>query len=228
MEKQADFKGYDRSSQWYPLNEEEARRSSGVRGSLPASMALAAGFLVFKRAFPGLMTKGPAPARAIAANPWLLPILIGAGIGASVGFSNKTESMAISPDGTGHGLDAKNKSAYHQTKTAGVSPLARLGLIPLTYVYAGVQQKRWRSGAKLNAFDRFVAMRPDVAGLASFAMAPRVAKGIKNFTKRGSVLGDIAMYTVGSSSKLMPAVLAGAAIDTAIFKAIKRLAERKE
>jgi hypothetical protein len=228
MEKQADFKGYNRDSQWYPLNEEEARRSSGVRGSLPASMALAAGFLVFKKAFPGLITKGPAPAKAIAANPWLLPILIGAGIGASVGFSNNTKPMAIGPEGTGRGLDAKNKSAYHHTKTAGVNPLARIGLIPLTYIYAGVQQKRWRSGARLNPFDRFVAMRPDVAGLASFAMAPRVMKGLKGFSKRGSALGDIAMYTVGTTSKLMPAVLAGAAIDTAIFKAIKRLAERKE
>jgi hypothetical protein len=53
-------------------------------------------------------------------------------------------------------------------------------------------------------------------------------KGMRNLTKHGGVMGDMAMYAVGSGSKLMPAVLAGAAIDLAIFKAIKRIAQRKK
>jgi hypothetical protein len=228
MEKTADFQGYDRDSQWYPMTDEEKQRSSGIRGIMPASMALAGGFLVFRRAFPGLITKGPAPIKALAKHPWLLPILIGAGIGASVGFDIKHEPRPLSPHGTGSGLDGKNRPAYHHSKTAGMNPLARVGLIPLAYIYAGVQQKRWRQGAKLNAFDRFIAMRPDVAGLASFAMAPRVMKGMRNLTKQGSMMGDMAMYAIGSSSKLMPAVLAGAALDAAIFKAITRLAQKKK
>lgn len=202
MEKTADFKGYDRSSQWYPLNEKEKRQSSGIRGVMPASMALAAGFIVFRKAFPGLITKGPSPVRAIAKNPWLLPMLMGAGIGASVGFSNKAKPRAISPHGTGHGLDAKNNRVYHQTKTAGTNPLMRVGLIPLTYIYAGVQQK---TASQSSDFDRFVAKRPAASTLAH------------GFSKKGSV-----------SSEQMPAILAGASTDTAIFKAIKRLAERKE
>lgn len=228
MEKTADFQGYDRSKQWYPMSDEEKRRSSGIRGIMPASMALAGGFLVFRRAFPGLITKGPTPVKALAKHPWLLPILIGAGIGASVGFEVKDKPRPLSPHGTGRGLDAKNGPAYHQSKTAGMNPLARVGLIPLAYIYSGVQRKRWRRGARLNAFDRFVAMRPDAAGLASFALAPRVMKGMRNLTKHGGVMSDMALYAVGSGSKLMPAVLAGAAIDTAIFKAIKRIAQRKK
>jgi len=165
--------------------------------------------------------------KALAKHPWLLPILIGAGIGASVGFDVKSSPMPLTSHGTGRGLDGNGGAAYHQSKTAGVNPLARVGLIPLAYIYSGVQQKRWRQGARLNAFDRFVAMRPDVAGLAGFAMAPRVMKGMRNFRKHGNAISDMAMYAVGSSSKLMPAVLAGAAIDTAIFKAIKRLAQKK-
>lgn len=226
MEKRADFPGYNRDNQWYPMTEEGKRLTSGIQGMLPASMALAGGFLVFKRAFPGLATKGPTPIKAIAKYPWLLPILIGAGIGASVGFDVQNTPRQLSPNGTGRGLDGNNLASYHHSKTAGINPLARIGLIPLAYIYAGVQQKRWQQGAQLNAFDRFMATRPDVAGLASFAMAPRILKGVQSLAKHGSALGDIATYTIGSTSKLMPAVLAGAAIDAAIFKAITRLAQK--
>ena len=121
-------------------------------------MALAAGFLVFRRAFPGLITSGPAPIRAIAKHPWLLPLLMGAGIGASVGFAEKSKPMPISPHGTGRGLDAKNKPVYHRTKTAGSNDLVSMGLIPLSYVYAGVQQK---TAGQSNSFERFASMRPD-------------------------------------------------------------------
>lgn len=226
MEKQA--VRYGRDTEWYPMTDEEKRRSSGISGLLPAGMALAAGFMVFRRAFPGLITKGPAPIRALAKNPWLLPILLGAGVGATVGLQTMEEPRPITPYGTGSGLDGKNRSAYHEAKTAGINPIARIGLIPLAYIYSGIQQKRWQRGARLNAFDRFMAMRPDVAGLASFALAPRIMYGMKNLTKHGGVGSDLAMYAIGSPTKLMPAVLAGAALDISIFNAIKRLMSRKK
>lgn len=161
MTKSAEVSGYNRDNQWYPLNKEESRKSSGVRGVMPASMALAAGFLVFRRAFPGLVTKGPSPVKAIAKHPWLLPLLMGAGIGASVGFAKKTEPMPIGPHGTGSGVDAKNKRVYHQTKTAGVNPFVSMGLIPLSYIYAGVQQK---TASQSNDFEHFASIRPDAIG----------------------------------------------------------------
>ena len=219
---------YGRDTQWYPMTDDEKRQSSGVNGLVPAGMALAAGFLVFRRAFPGLITKGPAPIRALAKNPWLLPILLGAGVGATVGLQTQVAPKPLSPHGTGSGLDGKNSSHYHGAKTAAINPLARVGLIPLAYIYSGIQQKRWLRGAQLNAFDRFVAQRPDAVGLASFALAPPMLRGMRNLRKHGSVASDMAMYAIGSPTKLMPAVLAGAAMDTAIFHAIKRLMSRKE
>lgn len=53
-------------------------------------------------------------------------------------------------------------------------------------------------------------------------------RGMRNLTKRGSIASDMAMYAIGSPTRLMPAVLAGAAMDTAIFSAIRRLVSRKE
>lgn len=228
MEKRADFTGYDRDSQWYPMSSEERQRSSGLRSMVPASLALATGFMVFRRAFPGLIAKSPMPVRALSKHPWLLPMLLGAGIGASVGLSTMLNPRPMGPSGTGSGLDGNNRPAYHVTKTAGINPLARLGLIPLAYLYSGIQQKRWQRGAQLSAFDRFMAVRPDVAGLASFALAPAVSRGVRQLVKHGSTLGNLGLQFAGSTSQLMPAVLAGAAFDAAIYNIVRRLAARKK
>lgn len=161
MEKAADFKGYKRDTQWYPLSDKEKRQSSGIHGMMPASMALAAGFLVFRRAFPQLINKGPAPAKALAKNPWLLPMLMGAGIGASVGFSKMQEPMPLGSHGTGRGVDAKKERVYHHSKTAGVNHPLRMGFASTIYVNAGVQQK---TASESNGFERFASIRPDSIG----------------------------------------------------------------
>lgn len=150
FEKRADFEGYNRDSQWYPMTDEGKRLSSGVPGLIPASIALAAGFLVFRRAFPQLIEKSPAPIRTLAAQPWLLPVLIGAGVGASVGMSTLTASRPITPNGTGTGLDGKNSAVYHQPKIAGINPVL-IGPASLAYYQSGVQQTMTRSDLKKHA-----------------------------------------------------------------------------
>jgi hypothetical protein len=168
---------YERGTPWYPMTSEQKRATSGIHGLVPASMALAAGFLVFRKAFPGLMAKAPPTIQSLAKYPWLLPLLLGAGVATSVGSSNMSAPMPLQNHGTGSGLDAKNTRAYHHRKVASV---ARLGLIPLAYMYSGIQQKRWQRGEQLNALDRMIAMRPEIFALGSFAAGPTVAKGVKN------------------------------------------------
>lgn len=228
MEKRAELEGYNRDSKWYPMTDEGRRASSGISGLIPASAALAVGFLAFKNMFPDMIQKGPGALKLFARHPWLLPVLVGAGVGTSVNASMLSEGRPLSPHGTGSGLDGIKHAAYHGAKTASaMNPLTRVGLIPMAYIYAGIQQKRWQRGEQLNAVDRFIARRPDLAGLASFAAGPSVARSLKRLTKHGSALGNVALYTIGTSSKLMPAVLAGAALDTAILTTIGRLAARK-
>jgi hypothetical protein len=144
MEKRAI--AYDRDSQWYSMSDEEKRKSSGVAGLVPASLALAAGFMVFRRAFPGIIGKAPTPVRALAKHPWLLPLLMSAGVGASVGLSTMSEPRPLTPHGTGRGLDGNNAPAYHGTKTASMSSVAQFGPASLAYIHAGIQN-RWHRGA---------------------------------------------------------------------------------
>jgi len=167
---------YERGSQWYPMTDEQKRLSSGVHGLIPASIALASGFLVMKNAFPEMMAKAPLSVQMLGKFPWLLPLLLGAGVGASVGSSAMNATRTIDNHGTGRGLDAKNTPAYHEPKVASI---ARLGLIPLAYMYSGIQQKRWQRGERLNALDRLIAARPELLALGSFAAGPSVAKGVK-------------------------------------------------
>jgi hypothetical protein len=138
MEKRADELIYNRNSPWYPMSEEEQRESSGIHRSIPISAALAAGFLAFNRAFPDAMSRAPAVIRILGRHPWLLPILAGAGVAATVNDSIMDAPIPFHKQGA---LDAKNAASYHHTKVA--SALARLGLIPLAYMYSGMQQKRW-------------------------------------------------------------------------------------
>ena len=227
MEKRAGEIRYDRDSQWRPMTDMEKAQSSGTSGAVKASIALAAGYVAFKRAFPKIMAEGPMPARAIAKYPWLLPILIGAGVGALVGAQAEAEPLPIRKYGSWRGVDANTTSPYHQSKVAGIGPAAALSAIPLAYIYSGIQQKRWERGARLNAFDRFAATRPDILGLAAMAGTPRAVKSLKGLSKMGSAMSDMALYAVGSRAKLMPALMVGAAVDSAIFRAIQNLASKK-
>jgi len=163
--------------QWYPMTDEQKRLASGVHGLVPASVALATGFMVFSKVFPELMAKAPPTIQSMAKFPWLLPLLLGAGVATSVGVSAMTAPMTISNHGTGRGLDAKNTGAYHEPK---IASLGRLGLIPLAYMYSGIQQKRWQHGERLNALDRMIALRPEIFALGAYGAGPSVLKGAKN------------------------------------------------
>jgi hypothetical protein len=181
MEKRADGgMNYEQGTPWYPRSEEEQRRSSGMYAAVPISAALAAGFMAFRRAFPEVMAKAPGAIQFIGRHPWLLPLLAGAGVASSVGESILDAPMPFHKQGA---LDAKNAASYHHTKVAG---LARLGLIPLAYMYSGIQQKRWARGEQLNAMDQLIATRPDLVAFGSFASAPMLAKGIKRLVKFSS------------------------------------------
>lgn len=176
MEKRGAVDGYERDSKWYPMTDEQKRLSSGVQGIVPASLALAAGFLVFRRAFPQLIEKSPTPVKAIAKHPWMLPLLISAGVGATVATQYGTSQRQFDAHGTGAGLDAKNGPAYHQRKTAGIT-----GLIPLAYIHAGIQRQRSQNGA--SGFERIAS-----------AMSPR--DGARStFAKHGDLMSDPALDT---------------------------------
>lgn len=159
MEKSAGVEGYNRDSQWFPMTEEGRRKSSGVHGLGPMSLALAAGFLVFRKAFPALIAKSPTPVKLLSANPWLLPVLVGAGVGASVGISNMNAPMPLTAHGHGVGLDGKNTGAYHGAKTASVM---HIGALPLAYISAGNHQRQWRQQERIKVANSLVALRPEL------------------------------------------------------------------
>lgn len=144
-------------SQWYPMTDEGRRRASGLHGLVPAGAALAAGFIMFRRMFPGLMLKGPEPVRAMAKHPWLLPLLIGAGVGATVGMQGMKEDRPLKSYGAGSGLDGKLASAYHDAKTASLP----VGDISLAYVQSGTQPQ-WRRTEQTAWFNKVAAMRPEL------------------------------------------------------------------
>ena len=169
MAKVADFPGYTRNTQWYPMTDEELSASSGKRGLQGAMAALAGGFLVFRRAFPGLTMKGGEPIKALSKHPWLLPILIGAGIGASVGFEESHKPLSLAPYALGGGVDGMKTAAYHQSKTAGLYPRG-LGMAPLAYIHSDVHTSQRHTKT---AFDRFAQIRPtEAVGLTRFARTP--------------------------------------------------------
>jgi len=167
MEKQAelDFK-YDSDSQWHPMTDDQKREASGMHGLVPASAALAAGFMVFRKIFPGLQTTGPAPIRAIAKHPWLLPMLIGAGVGASVGMQTMNAPMPLTKEGGVARLDAKKVGAYHGANGASENTSSPLhhGMITLAYVYSNTTQNKQRG-----QYDQLITQRPELAKLSKVA-----------------------------------------------------------
>jgi hypothetical protein len=162
MEKQG--APYNRDSQWYPMTEEGKRRSSGIHGMVPAALALAAGFVVFKRMFPGLMMRGPEPVRAMSKHPWLLPLLVGAGVGATVGLQGMKGPKQLKGHGLSTGLDGKLASAYHDAETAST----HVGDISLAYVQSGTQPQ-WRRIEQDAWFNKVASMRPELFAKHSFA-----------------------------------------------------------
>jgi len=178
---------YDRDSQWYPMTDEGKRVSSGMSGLVPMSAALMTGFMVFKNAFPKLMEKAPTPVQALAKHPWMIPLLVGAGVGASVGLSHTKEPMPLTPYGTGRGVDGKNGAAYHGSKTAAA---AKLGGLPLAYVHAGIRQRQWQPRERIKTASMLVAMRPTILAECSFDQSDR---SNREFLKVGSARFDRAI-----------------------------------
>ena len=228
MEKQGGIPAYDMNSQWYSMTDAEKAQASGMPGAAKAGMALAAGYVALKAAFPKVLSEGPAPLRALSKYPWLLPILLGAGVGAIVGAQAENEPLPLRKYGAFPGVDANTTSPYHHPKVAGVGLAAAMGTIPLAYIYSGIQQRRWEQGEKLNALNRFIAENPHKASIGLMASAPFASKVLSGIGKKASTLGDMSMYMLGSGTKLMPALMAGAAIDSAIFRAIHRVATKKK
>lgn len=219
------------ASQWWPMNEEQKRQASGVPGLVPASLALASGFYVFKKLFPQLIDRAPVGVRVLARLPWLLPILAGAGVGATQMIGARHADQPLGDFGTGRGLDGISGHVYDGTKTAAINPrryLTRLGLIPLAYIYSGIQQRKWQSGHQLNAFERLAATRPELLAFGSVAAAPIARREMARLVKTGGVMGDMALYALGSPAHAMPLVLSGALVDSLIFRGIGRLARRKK
>jgi hypothetical protein len=145
------------------------------------------GFLVFRRAFPALIAKSPTPVKLLSANPWLLPVLVGAGVGASVGISNMSAPMALKPHGTGTGLDGKNTGAYHGSKTAAALHISAL---PLAYISAGNNQRQWLQQERIKTASSLVAQRPE---LFSAGMFQRTPLEMREFLKVGSFRFDNAI-----------------------------------
>ncbi len=200
LEKRAAFEAHDPmiyNRQWYAGDDTDEANAS-LPGFVPAGLALAAGLLLLKKQFPQMTEKGALA--LVMKHPWILPLLVAGGVGASVGLHDvltdqrSTESRSV--DGmAGH--------SYARSKTAGMNaPWMRLGLIPLAYIYAGIARRRAERGESLGSIDQFIASRPDVAAVSSFALAPTVERGVRGLLKRGTdvhrrlsdVSADAAIY----------------------------------
>jgi hypothetical protein len=166
--------------QWYPAGEDAEARASGVHGFIPAGLALAAAFLLLKRQFPQMAEKGPLA--LLARHPWLVPILLAGGVGASVGLQSLLSPKPLNAAGQ---VDAIGGAPEARLKTAADgAPWMRLGLIPMTYLYAGIQRRRAEHGDPLGTIDNFIASRPDLAALSSFALEPTVERGVRKVVQK--------------------------------------------
>jgi hypothetical protein len=167
--------------EWYPLGADDRARASGVSAFVPAGLALATAFLLLKRQFPQLAEKGPLA--LFGRHPWLLPILVAGGVGAGVGLHGL---LSPSPLNEASRVDAMSTSADAGPKTASeAAPWMRLGVIPMAYLYAGIQRRRAEHGEPIGSIDRYIAGHPDLVALSSFALAPTVASGARQLLKQG-------------------------------------------
>jgi hypothetical protein len=209
-----------RAEDWYG---EASRPSSNNHylSMLPLMLGLAGAYKLVKH-------KLPAPVgidRAMAAHPWLLPLLIGMGVTGSTVLRGLLTPIQMHNQRL---IDTVGGGKYAAVKTA--VPWLTLGALPATYAYSGVQRHRAMQGEHLNWLDRQIALRPELAGIAALLAAPKAARAVRavgKFVKGASVPLDLAAYAVGSGTRLMPAALAGAAIDLGILKGIEKIIKRR-
>ena len=212
-----------RAEDWYQEKDRDKSKAAYL-GSIPVMLGLAGAYKMFKDKLPKVeLGKFE---RAAQGNPWLLPILFGIGVGASVGLKALLTPIQMHNQGPvdmlGSGKYAADKSAAHAL---------RFGILPATYAYSGVQRHRAVRGEHLNWFDQAIARRPELAALAGFLAAPHVAKGVRaagRLVKGASVFSDLGVYTLASGTKLVPAALAGAAVDIGILKGIEKIVNRRK
>jgi hypothetical protein len=198
--------------QWYPATDDERSRASGVSGFVPAGLALAAAFLLLKRQFPQMVENGPLA--LLARHPWLLPILVAGGVGATVGWQSLLRPMPLQNDSRRvDAMGAPVEAPSSKTASDG-APWMRLGVVPMTYLYAGIQRQRAEHGEPLGTIDHFIASRPDLAALSSFALAPTVERGVKKLLHK--------------SASALDHELAASPWDAAIVHHIARLTQPKE
>jgi hypothetical protein len=163
--------------QWYPraANDDSAPpRPPSMAAFVPAALALAAGFLLLKEQFPQLAATGPLA--IVQRHPWLLPILLSGGVGAAVGLHSL---LAPRPLNEARVVDGMRRGPYDAlSKTASMEvPWMRLGLVPMAYVYAGVQPERTEHGGPLRSIDSFIA-------------APVAERGVKGVLKHAAADGE--------------------------------------
>jgi hypothetical protein len=209
---------------WYGTDERAKAMQPAALASLPILIGLAGAFKLLRDRMP----KPPIDKMEAAVNfhPWALPLLFGLGVGATVGLKGLLTPIQMQNQGP---VDSMGGGKYAAEKTA-VSPLwLQLGALPATYMYSGVQRQRAMRGEPVSELDRFIAERPDISSVLAFVGARGAHHGLKHVRHlvKGASVADLGMYVLGTESKLMPAVLAGAALDLGIFKAIQRIAQRR-
>jgi len=210
-------------SQWYP------QPKTTILSGVPIAASMAGLYTYLKHKSPQASTNGLA--RAIDKHPWLLGLLMSAGIGTIAGGAALLGRRPLNPDAQ---LDSDSGQGYALNKTANKKILIPLALAPLAYMYSGIQRHRARRGARLNSVDRFVALRPDLAAIAAVVGGPvamskanKLSKAVKKFVKIGGLYTDFGAWALLSGSKVMPAALIGSAIDATVVKAISNIASKK-
>jgi hypothetical protein len=155
LEKRA-LEGYDVNSQWHPMTQGEKAEASGMPGVIPASAALAAGLMVFRKMLP--QSSSPMLRKALVGMPWMLPILMGAGVGAAVGFQSATEPMPLRKNASVPLLDGKKTAPYD-------NPSAEM--ITLAYVNSATNQ--CPRSSKIRKHAGVILTQPRIAGIAKIA-----------------------------------------------------------
>jgi hypothetical protein len=212
----------DDSSQWYPTDE------PSILGSIPVALGLAGLYKYMKHKSPEAASTGFD--KAISRHPWLLGLLLAGTSGAAAGLVNLLKPQPFTKEGS---LDLASLGGYDKY-ASGKKALGVLAMAPLAYMYSGVQRSRAMRGERLNKFDRFIAQRPDLAAVLSLvgggAAATKGAKAlanIKNMMKVGSIYTDMGLFAAMSRTKLLPAALAGAAIDATVINQISKILSKK-
>jgi len=218
---------YERNSPWWPMNEEEMRASSGEHGAVPASLALASAYIAYKNVLPAILGKGAMS--DVLKKSWFLPILLGAGVGTSVGLSVMSGKRPLGEHEKLSSVDAIGSPQYDTQKTAAPNAaLMRLGVPAAVYAYAGIRRNQAQRGRRLGSIDRAIALNPGWAALIGYGLTPNVLKGIKTLSKNASIGADLGLYALGSPRGFMPGIMAAGLLDSLIFRGIARLASRNK